>query len=323
MLNADRVSGKLMVCGFLLLATLAGCGGERLSRAALAARKALQFERPQEALDQLSATPADTTPAGHYLRAIALERLDRLDAAKAEAKLALERSPKDPKYLGLQLQLKLFDDDESAIDPLLQLRDEHPSSAAVSLFAVFAYQAKHVRLRSERKLRAARVQLEKAEASLKTALSLSAEIPECHRELIGMALWFEQPAEALKLLDGLLRQEPDNIELLRKQVHVLVLAKHSAEAISAASQLYKRLERTEGAAVEFANTLNRLPASPAVLEQLSALREHFPQNTAILLRQCWSLGKSGHVAKACETLATAFEQQTDVRCKRLIAESAV
>ncbi len=311
----------LFLCGTFALLT--GCGGERLTPAALAARKALQFERPQNALEKLSEGAGDQSVEGHYLRACALEQLDRLTAAKAEVKLAIAAAPKNPKYKGYSLRLKLFDADESAIDSLLQLHDENPSSAAVSLYAVFAYQAKHVKQRSENKLRAARVQLEKAQASLKTALSLAAEIPECQRELVEMAIWFEQPDDALKLVDTLLRDEPDRVELLQQRVRVLLLSKQPAETISAAATVYKRRGRTEAAAVEFANVLNRLPPSPAVMEQYDSIRTQFPANTAILLRHCWSLGKGGRVVDACQELGKSFEQQTDSRRRQILAQSAV
>ncbi len=306
-----------------ILTLLSGCGGERLTPAALAARKALQFERPQNALDKLSEGAGDQSVEGHYLRACALEQLERLTAAKAEADLAIAAAPKNPKYKGYALRLKLFDADESAIEPLLQLHDENPSSAAVSLYSIFAFQAKHVKQRSEGKLRAARVQLEKAQTSLKTALSLAAEIPECQRELVEMAIWFEQPADALKLVDALLREEPDRVELLQQRVRVLLLSKQPAETISTAVALYKRKERTEAAAVEFANVLNRLPPSPAVMEQYDSLRTTFPANTAILLRHCWSLGKGSRVEEACQELAKSFEQQTEPRRRQILAQSAV
>lgn len=315
--------GSWRLVGLLLLVTLSGCGGERLSPEAIAARKALQFARPQEALDKLSEGSGDSTPAGHFLRACALEQLERIDAAKAEIKLALDAAPNNPKYKGFSLRLKLFEGDEAAIDPLLELHEQNPSSAAVSLYAIFAFQAKHVRQRSEMKLRAARVQLSNAQAALKTALSLSGEIPEHHRELLGMAVWFEQPDDAMKLVDAVLREEPNNVEFLRDRVKVLLLAKKPGETISAASALYKRLERTEPAAVEFANTLNRLPPSPVVLSEYELLRETFPTNTALLLRHCWSLGKAGRSEEACEELAKAIEQQTDTRRRRMLAQSAV
>ena len=117
----DHIRVPLAICGLLLLAVLSGCGGDRLSPAALAARKALQFERAQEALDKLSAEPVDDTLEGHYLRAIALERLERLEAANAEAKIAVDRAPKNPKYQGLVLRLKLFAGEITAIEPLLEL----------------------------------------------------------------------------------------------------------------------------------------------------------------------------------------------------------
>lgn len=324
--SRTAISGSIthaILLSSLLALFIIGCGGEQFSPSALAARKALQLERPQEALDKLTAEPVDDSAAGHYLKAIALERLDRADAAKAEAQIAIERAAREPKYQALLLRLKLFDSDESAIEPLLQLHEQNPSSAAVSLFAIFAYQAKHVRLRTEGKLRAARVQLEKAEVALKTAVSLAAQIPECQRELIGMALWFEEPAEALKLLDELLKMEPDNPDLLRDKTKVLVMSNRSADAISTGAQLYRRLERTEAAATEFANTLNRLPPSPAVLEQYGNLRDNFPTNSAILIRYCWSLGKAGRVTDACANLASAFDQQTDKSRRQLLAQSAI
>lgn len=316
-------TGLWWFIGLLFVLAISGCGGERLSPAALAARKALQFARPQEALDKLSEGSGDNTPAGHFLRACALEQLDRMDPAKAEIKLALDAAPSNPKYMGYSLRLTLLTGDDKAIDPLLELHEQNPSSAAVSLYAIFAFQAKHVRQRSEMKLRAARVQLDNAQAALKTALSLSGEIPEHHRELLGMAVWFEQPDDAIKLITPLLREEPDNIEFLRDHVKILLLAKKAPETISAAMALYKRLERTEPAAVEFANTLNRLPPSPAVMSQYETLREHFPTNTAILLRHCWSLGKAGRSEEACAELAKAFDQQTDPRRRRVLAQSAV
>lgn len=60
-----------LLMGLLMLAAIPGCGGERFSPAALAARKALQFARPQEALDKLSEGAGESTPAGHFLRACA------------------------------------------------------------------------------------------------------------------------------------------------------------------------------------------------------------------------------------------------------------
>ncbi len=309
--------------GLSLFAVLTGCGGERFSPNVLAARHELRFNRPQETLDKLSAEPLDDSATAHYLRALALERLDQVKAAKSEAQLAIDRATKNPKFRGLALRLKLFDGDETAIDPLLQLQQEHPSSAGVSLDAVFAFQAKMVRLRTEGKLRAARVHLEKAEASLKIALSLAAELPERQRELIGMAIWFELPTEALKLINELLKEEPGNHELLRDKVKVLEQNKQSAEVIRTAAELFRRVERTEAAAVEFANTLNRLPASPAIFEQYDMLRERFPKNTEILVRHSWSLGKAGQVEQACEELTSAFGQLTDAPRKRLMAQSAI
>lgn len=320
---ARTPSLTLRVICLLLLTAFSGCGGERFSPAALAARKALQFARPQEALDKLSEGEGDNTPAGHFLRACALEQLERIDAAKAEIKLALDAAPNNPKYKGYSLRLKLFEGGEAAITPLLELYDQNPSSAAVSLYAIFAFQAKHVKQRSESKLRAARVQLDKAQAALKTALSLSGEIPEHHRELLGMAVWFEQADDAIKLVDALLREDPDNSEFLRDRVKVLIMTKKPTETISAATALYKQQERTEAAAVEFADTLNRLPPSPVVLRQYESLRETFPKNTALVLRHCWSLGKAGRSAEACAELSKAFDQQSDPRRRRTLAQSAV
>lgn len=321
--NSRSMRDVAFLFGLLVLTTLSGCGGERLSPAAISARKALQFARPQEAIDKLSDGAGDSTPAGHFLRAVALEKLERLDAAKAEIKLALDAAPSNPKYKGFSLRLRLFDGDESAIAPLLELHEQNPSSAAVSLYSVFAYQAKHVRQRSEMKLRAARVQLDNAQTSLKTALSLSSDIPEHHRELVGMAVWFEQPKDAIKLVDFVLREEPNNIDFLRDRVKVFIMAKTPGETISAANAVFKRLERTEAAAVEFANTLNRLPPSPVALSQYETLRDTFPTNTAILLRHCWSLGKLGRSEDACDELGKAIEQQTDARRRRTLAQSAV
>ena len=321
--DAKSPSLTLRVIFLLLLAALPGCGGERLSPAALAARTALRLARPQEALDKLSEGAGDSTPPGHFLRACALEQLERIDAAKAEIKLALDAAPKNPKYQGYALRLRLFDGDETAIEPLLELYNQNSSSGAVSLYAIYAFQAKHVQQRSEEKLRAARVQLSNAQAALTTALKLSGEIPEHHRELLGMAVWFEQPDDAIKLVEALLKEDSQNPELLRDRVKVLLMAKRPGETISAASALYKQQDRTEVASVEFANTLNRLPPSPVVMREYESLRESFPTNTAILMRHCWSLGKAGRSAEACEELAKAFHQQTDPRRRRTLAQSAI
>ena len=319
-----RASFVIRISEFVIvLLALSGCGGERSPKAIVTARQALQLDKPQAAIEALSADPADDTPEGHYLRAVAFDRMERAEAAKAEVQMAIEKAPKVVKYAAFSQRLKLFNGDEKAIDSLIELHEANPSSAAVSHHAVFAYQAKHVRLRSAHKLRAARVQLEKAQVAIKVALSLSAEIPEFHRELIGQSLWFEQPEDSLKLVEALLKDNPNNEALQRDKIKVLLLAKQSAETIRAAADLYRQLERTEEAAREFAATLHRLPASPATIEQFEILREAHPANMAILVRHCWTLGRGGRTKDACELLNAEQSRQDDVQKQRALGLSAI
>lgn len=319
-----RTSFVIRVSGFvILLLGLSGCGGEGAPKAIVDARKAMQLDKPQAAIDALSADPADDTPEGHYLRAVAFDRMERAEAAKAETQIAIEKAPKVVKYSAFAQRLKMFNGDEKAIDSLLELHEANPSSAAVSFHAVFAYQAKHVRLRTAGKLRAARVQLEKAQVAIKVALSLAAEIPEFHRELIAQSLWFEQPEDSLKLVEALLKDNPNDEALQRDKIKVLMLAKQSAETIRAAAELYRQLERTEAAAMEFAMTLHRLPASPATVEQFEMLRDAYPANMAILVRHCWTLGRGGRTKDACELLNAELSRHDKVSEQRLLGLSAI
>lgn len=319
-----RASFIIRVSEFVIvLLALVGCGGERASKAITTARQALQLDKPQAAIEALSAGPADDTPEGHYLRAVAFDRMERTEAAKAEVQIAIEKAPKIMKFSAFAQRLKLFGGDENAIDSLIELHEANPSSAAVSHHAVFAYQAKHVRLRSANKLRAARVQLEKAQVAIKVALSLAAEIPEFHRELIGQSLWFEQPEDSLKLVEALLKDNPNDAALQRDKIKVLLLAKQPVETIRAAAELYRQSERTEAAAMEFAATLHRLPASPATIEQLEILREAHPANMAILVRHCWTLGRGGRTKDACELLNAELSGHGDVQEQRVLGLTAI
>ncbi len=306
----------------IVLLALTGCS-ERAPKAIATARQALQLDKPQAAIDALSADPTDDTAEGHYLRAVAFDRMERTEAAKAEVQIAIEKAPKIMKFSAFAQRLKLFGGDEKAIDSLIELHEANPSSAAISHQAVFAYQAKHVRLRSANKLRAARVQLEKAQVAIKVALSLAAEIPEFHRELIGQSLWFEQPEDSLKLVEALLKDNPTDAALHRDKIKVLLLAKQPAETIRAAAELYRQSERSEAAAMEFAATLHRLPASPATMEQFDTLREEYPANMAILLRQSWTLGRGGRTKDACELLNAELALHDDVQQQRVLGLSAI
>ncbi len=185
------------------------------------ARRLLQMNKAQEALEALSSD--EPVAEEHYLKAVALDRSGRKQPALGEIQEALKLAPDSVKYRGLRLRFQLFQKDIDAADKLIRLQEEHPSSAAVSLYCVYAYQAKVVRYMVQRKHRAAQAHGNRAIEALKTSIDLADEVPEFQREMLSFEREYGIGTHAEILVNKLWEVDPDSDELVDDKIAVLIM----------------------------------------------------------------------------------------------------
>src|SRR5579871_4412581 len=176
-----RFIGLVLVCAFAC-----GCGESQNRPLLEAARRNLQINRTQQAIDLLA---KDSSAEGHYLKGVALYRLNLRNPAEEEIQAALKLKPKVAKYRGFELLLELANKNRTAIDQLIALYDENRSSGAISLFVTSAFTIKGDAQRS----------LEAFDASL----ALASDAPEFMFELLKHAVGTGRTIAATTLIDRL------------------------------------------------------------------------------------------------------------------------
>jgi hypothetical protein len=111
--------GKLLtaliccVVGLLVLTGFLNFGGRSSDARVEKARKMLQINRPQAAIDALA---NEDSAEGHYLKAVALQSLGKLDAARDQMSEAISIAPHQPKYQGYQFVLQVAAGKSEAVD---------------------------------------------------------------------------------------------------------------------------------------------------------------------------------------------------------------
>ena len=83
---------------------------------------------------------------------------------------------------------------------MIELNDQFAAVGPVALYATYAFQAKAVMLSAENKPKAAEVHEQRKQQTLATALTLSKDMPEFHREWVEQGL-LEVDNFAVNLLD--------------------------------------------------------------------------------------------------------------------------
>lgn len=293
-------------------------------RVATEARPLLQLNRNDEALDLLASMEATSAPPEYrYLKAIALDRLERYEAANAEIRLAISQAPENPKYRAFELKLRLFARDRDSMDQLIELNRDFASIGAVALLATYGFQARAILLDAENKPEAAAYHRQRKQQTLETALTLSTEIPELHPELLQFALRDGLHEEALRLIDGLLNLDPSNLELRDEKVKVLMALKRIDDAVELAEVLYQETGTTRQGAEYFAAILAQASDTPAHRQKLQRLVELYPFSTQIVSRYAVFLTRTGQLPEARQLLVDAIDRHADGKSQEALAFAAI
>lgn len=277
-----------------------------------AARGQLQLSRDDDALKTLSVTSdTDAPPEFRYLKALALERLKRYEPANAEIRRAIAAAPDNPKYKGLELKFRMLARERSAVDQLIELNRDYASVAAVALFATYGFKAKAMLLQSEGNPKSAEYHDQRRKQTLDTAITMSADIPELHPELLTFAIREELPNEALALIDGLAKLDPESISLRSKKVRTLVALKRIDDAAELAEELYDETDRNIQGAEYFASVLAQTTESEKRDDLFKAMVKRFPRSTSVVSKYAVYLTRSGRLPAAQKQISEAIKRQTD------------
>lgn len=276
------------------------------------ARQQLQLSNDNDALKTLSVTSdTDAPPEFRYLKALALDRLKRYEPANAEIRRAIAAAPDNPKYKGLELKFRMLARQRSAVDQLIELNRDYASVAAVALFASYGFKAKAMLLQADGNPKSAEYHEQRRQQTLDTAITMSADIPELHPELLAFAIREELPNEALGLIDGLLELDPQSIPLRSKKVRTLVALKKIDEAAKLAEVLYKETDRNIQGAEYFASVLAQTTESKARDALFENMVDRFPRSTVVISKFAVYLTRSGRLPAAQKQIAEAIDRQTD------------
>ncbi len=276
------------------------------------ARKHLQLSSNQAALESLSvASDTDAPPEFRYVKAVTLDRLMRYEPAHAEIRRAITAAPDDPKYKGLELKFRMLARERSAVDQLIELNRDYASTAAVALFAAYGFKAKAILLEQEGNPKAAEYHHQRKQQTLDTAITMAADIPEFHPELLTFAIREGLPNESLGLVDGLLKLDPESISLRSKKVRVLVALKQIDEAARLAEVLYTETDENLQGAEYFASVLSQATENAYRDELFEKMIDRFPLSTIVVSKHAVYLTRSGRLPQAQKQLDDAIARQTD------------
>lgn len=286
----------------------------------VAARQQLQLSRDKEALDTLSLTSdTDAPPEYRYLKALTLHRLQRYEPANTEIRRAIDAAPDDPKYKGLELKFRMLARERSAVDQLIELNRDYASTAAVALFAAYGFKAKAMLLQAEGNPKSAEYHEKRRQQTLDTAITMSADIPELHPELLAFALREQMANESLALITGLLELAPESIPLRSKKVAVLSSLKKIDEAARLAETLYEETDRNISGAEYFASVLAQTTETDERDALFKEMVSRFPRSTTVVSKYAVYLTRSGRLPAAQMQISDAIDRQTDAGEREALA----
>ncbi len=311
----------LLACGMAATLPLSGCGGSTDSVQMAAARLSLQLGDPQKAIDAL----ADEDPSAehHYLKAIALNRLSRTGPAMAEIDLALEAEPDVAKYKGLKLKFELFQTKVEAIDEMIQLHEDNRSNPVVSLFSIYAYQAKTLRLAAIRKVRAAAAHKKRAREALEVCVQLVSEMPEYHVVVLNFTIRENLKKDAELLANQLIALDPDNPSLVQYKLQVLLLTDKIGKAVELAKSIYYKNGRSQLAAVLYSQVLSKADASEDYDREMRSLFQDHPRSVETVTNYGIYLARSNRMGEAIKAIQYAIRQHKLIAPRSQLISSAI
>ncbi len=206
----------------LWLLPLSGCDRHAQTAQVEQARKQLQLNRPQRAVELLA---KDDSAEGHYLKSVALQSLGDRTAAREQIEESLSIVSDSPKYKGYQALLDLAGGKSEAAQRLIDLFELHPSSPGVAFFATRGFTVKK--------------NIDGALRSFKLGLNLVDEVPEFMFQVLQHAVTTEQFEAAEKLLSKLELAAPTDAEFLKELLKVAIKAKLTKPAEHILRQITK------------------------------------------------------------------------------------
>lgn len=274
---------KRIVCtAFVGCAVLAGCS-QGPSEEVLKARQLLPVGESQAAIDALG---AEETPEALYLKAVALNRLDLRDAAIDKLAQAEKKAPAELKYHIYRLVLVA---DPKSADEVIKAHVEHKSSAALCLFASWGYAQKG--------------DLNAAVEALKTAITLSSEIPELMPDMLKFAISSELPEQAMAILDKLEQMKPNDPKLRQRRIVVLTLLKESQKAATLAKVDFEAGDSKDPTL--YMRTLVASEPTPENDKLIVGLLNQFPGNPELITQYSQYLARTNRVPEAVSFLESA------------------
>lgn len=302
----------------------------RASRQALftdkvaAAREFLQLSKNDDALAVLSSIEDIDAPAEyHYLKAITLDRLQRFEAANSEIGRALAQSPNSPRYKGLELRFRMMAREKAAMDQLIELNRDFASVAAVALFATYGFQAKALLLNSGNEPKAARYHHDRKMQTLDTALTLSADIPELHPELLRFAMRNKRADDALRLVNGMLKLDADSLDLRSQKVRILTALGNPDAAAVLAIELYEETGSKKEGAEFVASVLAQTSHNKTNDQMFEQLLKDYGRSPVVVTKQAIYLTRHGHLQGAQKQLDEAMQRMKNPDDRETLAFVAI
>lgn len=302
-----------------------GCGPRGPSAEVEKARQSLQVNAPQAAYDQLV---SEESGEAHYLKAVALNRLKLRKASHEQIRKALDEDPDNPKYQGFEWLLDLLEGTPGAANKIITLYDRNRSSGAIALYATLAYLTKK--------------DVKQSVAAFNAALTMSADAPEHMFEMLNHALNTGRISDAEVMFERLEKARPDDVAFLREllelavrrrvpkasesllarletlapndreieklRVEVLLLTEHKEQAVQAAGTVYRRDEKDLLAAEVYARALSQAESAPERDRIFAGLREKFPNSIEILAKYALYLTRSERLPDALKGIDAGLRQ---------------
>ncbi|MDA0833901.1 MAG: hypothetical protein O2955_12400 [Planctomycetota bacterium] len=307
-----------------LTGLISGCGDTPVTQQVLEARRFLQVGQPQMALDALRDDPS---AQGHYLQSISLERLKRYDAAQDQISIALQESPDELTFqafgLRLRMHAELKQGKMQSVDQMIQLHQQHPSHPACALFTCYAYQARAIFQNKNQQFDLVTNSRIAGIEALKTAIAMSASVPELQREILTTAVSLRVVDGIKPLVDRLYVLAKDDIPLVKECVSLYSMSQNHNEAVAAANLLYQKNNRSEQTALIYAEALSLSQNSLDRDREFSDLHSKYPRNSEITSKYAIYLSRSDRLTLATRLLNDSIEDEHDPKVRQMLIYIAI
>lgn len=317
-----RLANVVTICSLTWL--LSGCGDPPMTEQVLEARRLLQVGQPQMALDALR---DDQSAHGHYLQSIALERLKRYEASQDQISIALQESPDNLSYqafgLRLRMQADLKEGKMQSVDQMIQLHQQHPSQPAFALFTCYAYQAKAIQQQKNQQFEQVTNSRIAGIEALKTAVAMSASVPELQREILTTAVSLHVVDGIKPLVDRLYVLAKDDLPLVTECVKLYSMSQHHDEAIAAARLLYQKNNYSEQTALIYADALSQAENTRDRDREFADLHAKYRRNSEIISKYAIYLSRSDRLTLATRLLNDSIEEERDPKVKQMLIYIAI